>query len=203
MVHNSENKYRVLFEDSADANWLMDESGFLACNSAALQMFGYPPGALMQHPADISPPNQPDGTVSRTAAEQKMAAAFLNGKERFEWLHQRTNGDVFPAEVCLTALTLSGRRMLLATVRDISARKLAEEKVQFLAYYDAVTGLPNRTLLQDRLEKALAAARRQKNKLALLYLDLDRFKDINDSLAGCGKTTARLKNGLQVWRLCG
>jgi diguanylate cyclase (GGDEF)-like protein/PAS domain S-box-containing protein len=182
MLQNSENKYRVLFEDSADANWLMDESGFLACNSAALQMFGYPPGALMQHPADISPPNQPDGTVSRTAAEQKMAAAFLNGKERFEWLHQRTNGDVFPAEVCLTALTLSGRRMLLATVRDISARKLAEEKVQFLAYYDAVTGLPNRTLLQDRLEKALAAARRQKNKLALLYLDLDRFKDINDSL---------------------
>jgi diguanylate cyclase len=182
MLQNSENKYRVLFEDSADANWLMDEKGFVACNVAALQMFGYPPGALIQHPADISPPNQPDGTPSRAAAEQKIAAAFLNGKERFEWLHQRTNGDVFPAEVCLTALTLSGRRMLLAAVRDISARKLAEEKVQFLAYYDAVTGLPNRTLLQDRLEKALAAARRQKNKLALLYLDLDRFKDINDSL---------------------
>jgi diguanylate cyclase (GGDEF)-like protein/PAS domain S-box-containing protein len=182
MLQNSANKYRVLFEDSADANWLMDEKGFVACNSAALQMFGYPPGALMLHPADISPPNQPDGTPSRAAAEQKMASAFLNGKERFEWLHQRTNGDVFPAEVCLTALTLSRQRMLLATVRDISARKLAEERVQFLAYYDAVTGLPNRTLLQDRLEKALAAARRQKNKLALLYLDLDRFKDINDSL---------------------
>ena len=181
-LQNNENKYRVLFEDSADANWLMDGKGFLDCNSAALQMFGYSACTEMTHPADISPPNQPDGRSSRTMAEQKMSAAFLNGKERFEWLHQRKNGDVFPAEVCLTALTLSGRPRLLATVRDISDRKVAEERVQYLAYYDALTELPNRTLLHDRLAKALADARRQKYKIALLFLDLDRFKDINDSL---------------------
>ena len=93
MLQNSENKYRVLFEDSADANWLMDEGGFLACNSAALQMFGYSAGDPMLNPADISPPNQPDGTPSRAAADQKIAAALRNGKERFEWLHQRKNGD--------------------------------------------------------------------------------------------------------------
>jgi diguanylate cyclase (GGDEF)-like protein/PAS domain S-box-containing protein len=181
-LQNNENKYRVLFEESADANWLMNEKGFLDCNSAALQMFGYSTGAEMMHPADISPPNQPDGVPSRVAAEQKMAAAFLNGRERFEWLHQRKNGSTFPAEVCLTALTLSGQPTLLATVRDITDRKAAEERVQYLAYYDALTGLPNRTLLQDRLAKALASARRRKDKLALLFLDLDRFKDINDSL---------------------
>jgi diguanylate cyclase (GGDEF)-like protein/PAS domain S-box-containing protein len=181
-VQNSENKYRALFEQSADANWLMDEKGFLDCNSAALQMFGYSSGTEMMHPADISPPNQPDGIPSRVAAERKMAAAFLNGRERFEWLHQRKNGSTFPAEVCLTALTLSGQRTLLATVRDITDRKAAEERVRYLAYYDALTGLPNRTLLQDRLAKALASARRRKDKLALLFLDLDRFKDINDSL---------------------
>jgi len=56
------------------------------------------------------------------------------------------------------------------------------ERVQYLAYYDALTGLANRTLLQDRLAKALASARRQKDKVALLFLDLDRFKLINDSL---------------------
>ena len=56
--------------------------------------------------------------------------------------------DVFPAEVCLTALTLGGKPHLLATVRDITDRKLAEKRIQYLAYYDALTGLPNRTLLQ-------------------------------------------------------
>jgi len=182
MLQNSENKYRVLFENAADANCLMDETGFLDCNSAALEMFGYSAGAPMLHPADISPPNQPDGTCSRTAADQKIAAAFLHGKERFEWLHQRKNGNVFPAEVCLTALTLSGRPTLLATVRDITDRKVAEERIQYLAYYDALTGLPNRTLLQDRLAKTLAGARRQQDKVALLFLDLDGFKNINDSL---------------------
>jgi diguanylate cyclase (GGDEF)-like protein/PAS domain S-box-containing protein len=65
---------------------------------------------------------------------------------------------------------------------DIDDRKQAEEQVQFLAYYDALTGLPNRTLFQDRLARALADARRQKYKIALLFFDLDRFKDINDSL---------------------
>jgi diguanylate cyclase (GGDEF)-like protein len=66
--------------------------------------------------------------------------------------------------------------------RDITDRKLAEKQVQFLAYYDALTQLPNRTLLHDRLGKALADARRHHHKVALLFLDLDRFKDINDSL---------------------
>jgi len=68
------------------------------------------------------------------------------------------------------------------TVEDITDRRAAEERVQFLAYYDALTGLPNRVLLQDRLAKALASARRHDEKVAILFLDLDRFKIINDSL---------------------
>src|ERR1017187_2499042 len=69
---------------------------------------------------------------------------------------------------------------------DITARKVAEERVQFLAYYDALTGLPNRTLLQDRLATALAGARRRKDKVAVLFLDLDRFKVVNDLLGHSG-----------------
>lgn len=75
-------------------------------------MFGYATRAdfTALHPADLSPPNQLDVTPSRAAADQKIATAFLNGKERFEWLHKRKDGEIFPAEVCLTVLTLNGRR---------------------------------------------------------------------------------------------
>jgi diguanylate cyclase (GGDEF)-like protein/PAS domain S-box-containing protein len=65
---------------------------------------------------------------------------------------------------------------------DITDRRAAQDQVQFLAYYDSLTKLPNRSLLKDRLEQTLAAARRHKEKVAILFLDLDRFKDINDSL---------------------
>ena len=73
-------------------------------------------------------------------------------------------------------------RFIEGTFVDITERKVAEEQIQSLAYFDALTGLPNRTLLGDRLSHALASARRKKSKVALFFLDLDRFKDINDSL---------------------
>ncbi len=310
LLQESENKYRVLFEDSADAFWLMDQNGFVSCNSAALKLFGYSSSDEFKRPADISPRRQLDGRSSQIAADERIAAAFLKGKERFEWLHQRKNGESFLGEVCLSAMTLNGHQMLLASVhditarkeaeeallfktalleaqsettidgilvvnesdevvlvnkqfgvhfevphellcshndqnlrihvagqvedsegfiervryiysqpdyksrdefrlkngktidrysapfvdakgqrrgriwyfRDISERKVAEERVQFLAYYDALTELPNRILLHDRITKALAGARRRKEKLAVLFLDLDRFKIINDTL---------------------
>ncbi len=65
---------------------------------------------------------------------------------------------------------------------EITGRKLAEERIQFLAYFDALTGLPNRILFKDRLENSLAAARRRDERVAVLSLDIDRFKNINDSL---------------------
>jgi diguanylate cyclase (GGDEF)-like protein len=79
-------------------------------------------------------------------------------------------------------LEFDGQEYSFAFVRDITDRKLAEDRAEYLAFYDNLTGLPNRTLLQDRLANALADARRQKYRIALLFLDLDRFKDINDSL---------------------
>jgi two-component system sensor histidine kinase/response regulator len=131
-LRDSESKHRALFEDSADATLVLDEHGFVDCNLAAVQMFGYATVADLTalHPADLSPPNQPDGTPSLAGSNQKIATAFLNGKNRFEWLHRRKNGEVFPAEVCLTALTLHGRPALLATVRDTTARKDAEASLR-------------------------------------------------------------------------
>jgi two-component system sensor histidine kinase/response regulator len=131
-LRDSESGYRVLFEDAADATLLVGEKGFVDCNSAALRMFGYATvdDLTALQPADLSPPNQPDGTPSQAGSEQKIATALLNGKNRFEWLHRRKNGEDFPAEVCLTALTLHGRPALLGTVRDITERKHAEASLR-------------------------------------------------------------------------
>jgi two-component system sensor histidine kinase/response regulator len=131
-LNDSESKHRALFEESADANLLLDETGFLDCNTAALQMFGYATRAelIALHPADFSPPNQPDGRPSRVAADQKIAATLRNGKERFEWMHRRKNGEVFPAEVWLKAVALSGRPILLAAVRDMTENKRAQDAVR-------------------------------------------------------------------------
>ena len=116
-----------------------------------------------------------------------------------QWLTKA--GSVLDMSLSISPIKdASGRIIGASTIaRDITARKAAEKQVQFLAYYDALTGLPNRTLLQDRLAKALAGARRQKDKVAILFLDLDLFKNINDSLGHSAGTACckMLQNDLR------
>ena len=103
-----------------------------------------------------------------------------------EIVNRRKDGTTYTEEMTITPVTQhfggATDTYFIAIKQDITERKAAEERIQHLAYHDALTGLPNRALLQDRLSKALASARRQKNKVALLFLDLDGFKTINDSL---------------------
>jgi PAS domain S-box-containing protein len=132
LLQDSESKHRVFFETSADAHLLMDETGFLDCNPAALQMFHYTSKAdlLALHPSEFSPPNQPDGSSSRIAADQRIAATFQHGSQRFIWIHRRANGEPFPAEVCLTVLTLAGKRALLGTIRDMTESQRVQDELR-------------------------------------------------------------------------
>jgi PAS domain S-box-containing protein len=131
-LRDSESKHRVLFESSADANLLMDETGFVDCNVATLVMFGYlkKDEFLALHPSDFSPPNQPDGIPSRDGADQRIGATMQHGSQRFSWVHRRSNGELFPAEVCLTALSLGGKPALLSTIRDVTERQIAEDRLR-------------------------------------------------------------------------
>jgi diguanylate cyclase (GGDEF)-like protein/PAS domain S-box-containing protein len=113
-------------------------------------------------------------------ARVKYLHSHRDEKSRDEF--RLKNGKVFDRYSAPFVDSKSRYRGRIWYFRDITARKLAEEKIQVLAFSDALTKLPNRRLLQDRLTQALASARRQEGRVALLFLDLDRFKNINDSL---------------------
>ena len=182
-LKEAEENYRAIFEEAILGIFQASPEGRpLRVNWAMAQIHGYDsPGDLLAEVSDV-------------------AAQLFVHPERMEELNQvvSNHGAVRGAEVEVyrrdgtkkwIAVNLRGvhdcANSLVryeGTAEDITDRKIAEEKVAFLAYYDSLTGLPNRTLFQDRLAIALAAARRHKEKVAVLFLDLDQFKVINDSL---------------------
>jgi PAS domain S-box-containing protein len=127
-LRRSEARFRHMFEDTADACLLLEGDEIIDCNHAAQQMFGVEDrhALLGTEPGHLSPPFQPDGTHSITAAQDRMRQALRDGSARFEWTHVRADGESFPIEVVLTSIGVNARRLLHVVLRDISERKAAE-----------------------------------------------------------------------------
>lgn len=100
---------------------------------------------------------------------------------RLELTAIRADGSEFPVEVTITSIEGKNLPLVTGFLRDITERKRAEEEIRNLAFFDVLTGLPNRRLLLDRLQQALASSARGQNYGALLFIDLDNFKTLNDS----------------------
>ncbi|MEX3772561.1 EAL domain-containing protein [Pseudomonas sp. MYb118] len=129
----SEARFRALFERSPDPIWILRRNGIcIEANAAAMRVFGFHDPSMFHaiRTRDISPPLQSDGQASPDKAQDMLKTALANGVHRFEWLHKRADGTVFPAEVTLCTVNLSNEPMLYAVVRDISDRKQAEEALQ-------------------------------------------------------------------------
>lgn len=133
-LQQSETRFRDLFEKSPDPCWIIDENNlFTLSNQAAADMLGYESIEALQstHPSRLSPEIQPDGRESFEKANAMMSIAHEKGVHRFEWMHQRKNGECFPVEVTLAQLEISGRKQLYCVWRDITERKQIEEKLRF------------------------------------------------------------------------
>ncbi len=150
----SEARFRALFERSPDPICILDRRGICTdANVAAIKIFGFNDLAKLHQirATDISPILQSDGQSTTIKAQVMLETALANGVHRFEWLHKRADGTIFPAELTLSAVTLSGEPMLYAVVRDISDRKQAEEALltQKALLLDIVDNAPSLIYVYD------------------------------------------------------
>lgn len=177
-----ESKLNAIFEGSHDAVAIVSDEGFfLDCNQRAVELFGLDSKKefLKKRLADFSPLLQPDGHNSLDVSRLKIAEA-LEKKEHtyFEWLHQRKDGTTFPAEIILSSYTLEGKIVLQGSIRDISIRKESENKLRYISFHDSLTGLYNRTYLDEEMQR-LGTERQL--PISIIIADLNGLKLINDT----------------------
>jgi len=133
-LRESEEKFRMLFEVSNDAIYLMENDTFIECNSMAVEMFACASkNDMIGHkPTEFSPPIQPDGRDSSGLATAHINAAVSGSPQRFYWKHRKKDGSLFDAEVSLNRLVLNEKTYLQAIVRDVTFRMQAENEIKKL-----------------------------------------------------------------------
>ena len=171
-------------ETALDSIITIDSRGkILAFNAAAEATFGFKASqAIGKSLADLIVPERLREPYRRGLAHYLQSGEGPILGKRVEMPALRANGEEFPVEVAVVANALRGSVCFTATIRDLTDRKQAEKELARAALYDRLTGLPNRTLLLEQVQQALARARGSRGLFAVMFLDCDRFKLINDGL---------------------
>ena len=181
-MEQSEERFRALVEKSWSGVALLDENlAFTYVGSSTQRLLGYSDEELMRtsfialiHPRDRQ-------ATLEVFADLLAATPTLEARAEFRFLHK--NGTwIWLEGFAQNLLPDPSVRALVVNYRDITQRKATEKQLEYQAYYDALTGLPNRLLFRDRVVNAIAQARRHRRGIAVMYLDLDHFKLVNDGL---------------------
>jgi len=181
-------------------------------NAAAIELFKYSREELLSiDPTRLSAAVQAGNRTVEDLGYEYLEDALAGRPAVYEWLFINAYGNTIPAEVRLVRVHKTGRNWVRCTITDVSERHAAQQKMatqerhlQYLRHYDTLTELPNRGMISEQLQRAIDSARATQTKVALLCIDIDRFKLINDSLGyhigdryliNIGNTLSRLVRG--------
>ncbi len=183
-IHEAAQQQRIASEvmrSMSEAVAVLDsERHFITINGAFTRITGYTEDEVIGRPVQILDSRQHAPSFN----EQMRTELQRRGRWSGEVWNMHKDGEeiLCRLETNVVADTSGKRQLYVLVLNDITEQKRAEQELRYLANYDTLTSLPNRSLLSERLSRAIVKARRQEGRLAILFVDLDRFKDINDSL---------------------
>ena len=171
--------FQATMEAAQVGIFVLQDQHFKYVNSYLTRLFGFSAEEMVgrKGPLDVVVPEQ-----HAFIRDQMRARAAGVAGHQYEIRAVRKDGSEFPAMIYGAPTIIDGHPASVGTLLDISSQKMAEERIRELADYDVLTGLPNRRLLRERFVQLLAAAERDKTEIAVIFLDLDHFKRVNDSL---------------------
>ncbi len=180
LLRKSEERYRTAFQMTLDAVNLnrLSDGMFVDCNRAFLSIAGFTREDVIGH-------TSVELEIWADPRDRQKLLDMLNEHgvcRNLEARFRKKNGEMIWGLMSASLIELDGVRSILSITRDISDAKKAENEIKRLAFYDPLTGLPNRRMLLDRLRQSLRSGRRTGRKCALLFIDLDNFKTLNDTL---------------------
>jgi len=184
LIRASEEKVSAITENVVDVIIMINSSGMIEFTNIAVEkVFGYKPSEIVGKNVNILMPDpwhqRHDQYISHYL---ESAQPRVIGMTQRELQGLRKDGTVFPVEVAVNEAAIADSKVFIGTIRDISERLDVQQRLYYLAHHDVLTALPNRLSFQEHIEQALAHAKRRNCLVAVMFMDLDRFKVINDTL---------------------